>query len=422
MNRLIILTFLILCFGQLKSQTIEIGQDADEVKQIIKWRTQQRTGYDSFGNPKGNNVVWDANYYNGQITDVIQCWTNQHLVNLRMSVNFCKYYIMENGELAYVLTQYENISLDKLKKGFENSNNDIKIDDYYFSQDYKTFSTIYLAKNGYATAKWEKTDTDLLPSSIKKSIQAKIKQKEDEEYRKELAQQKEKEKEKEIKSKIYDLELYDKYAYDNAFQNQKDAIVKYFNTSYYSSANFPSFDDLVNRENKFERFNNTYDVHYSLEDHSRESVDYGYVIQAGTRDIKPKVNVKLVSGTDTNVDLFRKASIRIPTIEIEGYEVMTKASFDSITIDFARGITEVKIKNGIVSFKKDIPENYTQIQIMEKLKSENNGRYLVKYEIGAIMGESILNVEIEKTKSNGAKVLRTVAGAVLIIGILVFLG
>ena len=402
MNRLIILTFLILGFGQLKSQTIEIGQDANEVKQIIKWRTQQRTGYDSYGNSKGNNVTWDANYYNGQITEVIQCWSNQYMIDLRLSANFCKYYIMENGKLVYVLTQYENVSLAKLQSGYEYSTDEIKIDDYYFSQDYKTYSTLYLAKNGYATVKWEETNTDLLPSSIKKSIQAKIKQKEDEEYQKELARQRELKLEKEIKSKIYDLKKNDISLYNETFNEIKSKIANYFqkSSSYYRSSNVPSFTDLANGSEKKYRFTNTYTAYYKLEDHSRASVNNGYYISAGSYDVKQTKDIKLVLGTDNSCNLFNSISIKIPTIKKQGYEVMTEATFSNIKVDYAKGITLVRIKSGEVIFKKFIPDNDIQKQLILKLSKEPKGKYMVQYEVGNIAGNEFVNTELEKKKFN----------------------
>ena len=81
-----------------------------------------------------------------------------------------------------------------------------------------------MAKNGYATAEWRETDTDLLPNNIKKSIQAKLKQKEDEEYQKELARKKELEKQKEIKSKTYDLKEYNSSLYNETFNEIKNSI------------------------------------------------------------------------------------------------------------------------------------------------------------------------------------------------------
>ncbi len=399
MNRILILTVFIFGFGQLKSQTIEIGQDAKEVKQIIEWSTRQRTGFDSYGNSLGNNVTWDVNYYNGQITEVIQCWANQFLIDFRMSANFCKYYMMEYGKLAYVLTQYEDVSLEKLKTSYDNSYGNMKIGEYYFSDDYKNYTKLYLAKNGYATAEWRETDTDLLPSNIKNSIQVKIKQKEDEKYQKELTRKKELEKQKEIKSKTYDLKEYNTSLYNETFEEIKSSIANYFQKSssnYYRSGNVPSFTELANGNEKKYRFTNTYTAYYKLEDHSRESEDYGYVIVAGSYDVRQSKEIKLISGTDNSCTLFNSVSVKIPTIKIQGYEVMTEATFSNIKVDYAKGVTIVKIKSGEVEFKSFPPDEDIQNKLKEKLKNESKGKYIVQYEVGNIAGKEFVNTELEK--------------------------
>tara|TARA_R110000868_G_scaffold245810_1_gene502388 strand:- start:195 stop:1502 length:1308 start_codon:yes stop_codon:yes gene_type:complete len=414
----VVLTFILTTsFGQ----TIEIGQDARVTKQIIEYSTSSRTGYDSYGNSKGNNVVYDVKYYSGEISEVIQCFSRQYLIDFRIQADFCKHYIMEGGKLAYVLTQYENVSVSKLKEYYNQSYEDRKAGELYFSEDYKNYSKIYLHSNGLATIEWGETNPNDLPQSIKSEIDRKLKEQEEAERQRQLAEQKRKEREKEIKSKIYDLQEHSQYRYEEVLNRQREAIKKYFanSSSYYSSERFPSFETLAKSDKKYERFKSTYNVHYKLQDNSRESVNYGYVIVAGSRDINTLKKVELVDGTDKDLKLFNSASISLPTIEIEGYEVMTEATLNDVSVDFTRGLTEVKIKGGEVDFKKYSPEQDLQQKISDKLKSEPNGRYLVKYEVADIMGQTDVNTEIEKIPSKAGKIFKTVGGIVLIGGLIV---
>ena len=100
---------------------------------------------------------------------------------------------------------------------------------------------------------------------------------------------------------------------------------------------------------------------------------------------------------------------------------MTEVTLNEVSVDFTRGLTEVKIKGGAVDFKKYPPEQDLQQKIFDKLKSEPNGRYLVKYEVADIMGQTDVNKEIEKIPSKAGKIFKTVGGIVLIAG-LIFLG
>jgi len=399
MNRFLILTVFILGFGQLKSQTIEIGQDADYIKRLIEWSTKDHNRADSYGRYSDARASWDVLYNNGQITDVIQCYDNQFYIDLRMSVNYCKHYIMEYGKLAYTLTQYENVSTDKLIEVYDNLYGDRKINSLYFDKEYKHYSKIYLAKNGQATIEWREAELSQIPLSVRKEIENKQKEKENEEYQKELARQKELEKQKEIKSKTYDLKEYNPSLYNETFEEIKTSIVNYFQKSssnYYRSSNVPSFTELANGNEKKYRFTNTYTAYYKLEDHSRESVNYGSVIVAGSYDVRQSKEIKLVSGTDNSCSLFNSISIKIPTIEIQGYEVMTEATFPNIKVDYAKGVTIVKIRSGEVEFKSFLPDEDIQKKLKEKLKSEPKGKYIVQYEVGNIAGKEFVNTELEK--------------------------
>lgn len=208
----------------------------------------------------------------------------------------------------------------------------------------------------------------------------------------------EKVKEIEIKSMIYDLEKFAPEKYLASYNIQRDAIVSYFIRIYNNSTeNFPSFKSLINSKLHMQRFRNTYNIKYRLKDNSRESVIRGNIVIAGTRDITTLKEIELVSGNDSDLSLFKSASISIPTIKIEGHEVMTEAKFNNVLVDFTRGLTEVKIKKNEVEFKKYPPEKDFQELLINELKTKGvNGKYLVKYEIQDIMGQSGVNIELEK--------------------------
>ncbi|MDP2337736.1 MAG: hypothetical protein Q8N05_15085 [Bacteroidota bacterium] len=109
MKKLLILTLLLLGFSQLKSQTIDIGQDADYIRRVIEFTTKDHNKPDSYGNYSSSKIKWDVVYKNGEISDVVQCFSNQYNIDLRMTIEYCKHFLMENGKLAFILNQYENV-------------------------------------------------------------------------------------------------------------------------------------------------------------------------------------------------------------------------------------------------------------------------------------------------------------------------
>ena len=168
-KRLILLICIILfSVNKVFSQTIEIkiGEDANQVKNTIQWITQDHDQVDSYGNTSNSHWTWDVKYYNGEISEVFQCHENEYIMEWGIIANYCNRYIMKNGKLAHTLTQYADVSLEKLKSFYNSKYLYGKNSDVYFSQDYQYYSKLYLADNGYATVELKKTDQTILPKSI----------------------------------------------------------------------------------------------------------------------------------------------------------------------------------------------------------------------------------------------------------------
>ncbi|MBA4283864.1 MAG: hypothetical protein C0432_06200 [Candidatus Puniceispirillum sp.] len=416
-NTVTTVIFLSLFWNYSRAQTIHIGQDGEQIKQIIELTTRSHNRPDSYGNRASSRAVWDVRYQDGQVSEVIQCFYNQYLVDFQIIADFCKYYVMNNGKLSYVLTQYENVSLSDLRKHFNNSYKERKVEDYYFSEDFRHYSKLYLHQNGLATVEWRINNPLNLPSSVKENLERKTKALEQEQRRYEEAEKLRLIKENEIKSKIYDLQEYSPNQYKQTLLTQKGAILNFFK----NTNNFPSYESFLKEKIKYKRFTNVYNVNYRLIDNRTESQNYGSAIVLGSGSIKSEMNATLVSGTDKDLRLLRSASIMIPRIYIEGVEVMTEATINNLKVDFTRGLTEVKINNGDVKFKKYSPEEDLQSVIANKIKEESNGRFLVKYEVSEIMGEREVKVETEKIARKGIKVLNTVGG-IAVLGALLYFG
>lgn len=409
--------FLALFWNYSSAQTIHVGQDGEQIKQIIELTTRSHNRPDSYGNRASSRAVWDVRYQNGQVSEVIQCFYNQYLIDFQIIADYCKYYIMNNGKLSYVLTQYENVSLSDLRKHFNNSYKERKVGEYYFSEDFKHYSKLYLHQNGLASVEWRINNPLNLPSNIKEKLDSNIKAKEEEQARFEEAEKLRLIREKEIKSKIYDLKEFSPENYRQTLLSQRRAILNYFK----NTNNFPSYESISKEKTKYKRFQNVYNVNYKLIDNRTESQNYGSGIILGSGSIKSEMNATLISGTDENLSLLKNAPIMIPRIYVEGVEVMTEATINNLKVDYTRGLTEIKINNGDIKFKKFIPEEDLQKTIASKIKNESKGRYLVKYEVSDIMGEKEVSIETEKIPRKGVKALNTVAG-VAIIGALLYFG
>lgn len=175
MIRIFTITWLImlsqLLFSQGKLNPIEIGQPAEQVKAYIEWITEDHNKPDSYGNRSNSKWEWDANYNNGKILNVTQCFQNEYLIDIGVVSNYCKYYIMENDKLAFVISQFENISITKLVKSYTSNYGNNKLGEFYFSDDFEYYSKVYLSDQGLATIERRKTVISELPNVIQQKVQ-----------------------------------------------------------------------------------------------------------------------------------------------------------------------------------------------------------------------------------------------------------
>ena len=200
---------------------------------------------------------------------------------------------------------------------------------------------------------------------------------------------------KQILSKTYDIEVHDKQVYEEVLQDQREAFIKWFNTS----LNVLSFDEIKKSNVHQIRFNIIVTMTYEMSD---LGIDTDYEIIS-------------VDMTNT-IPLTKLPTITIPTIKIEGYDVNTKVEFFDYAVNYIKGIAKAKVKNGIVIFRGEKPSKNVQEILTKEFSSTPNGNYEIRYELGNIMKKPYVNTEIIK-KNNPTFLIVTgiVALATLII-------
>jgi hypothetical protein len=179
---------------------IYLGQAAEEVQGLIKYQVDvynQARGYKSVA------MDWDTKYFNGKISEVILCKDNAPMIDLQRAVNYCTHYKMKNGTLEKIISQYENVSVEELKRTTVQQNS--KVGDFYFTDQYNSIIQVYLAANGLATQEYKTVILSELPKEVQ-TLVTKLRKEADENAL--IADQKKKDKEekiKKLKSETYDL-------------------------------------------------------------------------------------------------------------------------------------------------------------------------------------------------------------------------
>jgi hypothetical protein len=378
MKKIFLIVVILLSISQLKSQ-IHFGDNAKTVEAILKFGRKYP----------------QLSYANGKIEYISQCEKNRYALDLKKHISYCDYYIMDaNEEYVCHLRQFENISIEELKHNFNEFYAGRIIANYYFDENFEIYYELYLADNKYATSRSKKVVLSNFNPKIRSQIEKKqveVFNKQQKQLKLEQENQKRiKEKEDSIKSTVFDLKTnsystYKYFTHDLSLKIKKEL-------SNNDSLSFPIISK--SKLNKI-RFTSAYNLHYGYLKHNR-SIDFDYF-----------ENIVFISGNNEEIQSLK--NVDLPLIYIDNYKVHTETKFENIKIDFVRGITKVKIKNGEIVFKKDLPDEDIQEIISRRLINEQNGLYIVKYEVSDILGEKDVIVITEQTKDIGIKILKGLA-------------
>lgn len=172
------LVFFVLVFvfvSQIKSQTFEIGQSAEQIKNLVELSTNEHNKPDLNGNKSNSFWSFKVKNLDAQISMIIENHDEQYLLEFKSVINFCTYYIMQNNKLSSIVTEFENIQLNDLKEKYCTNNEDYKIGDLYFSEDFEHYSRLYSESEGNSSIEWRKTVISELNIDIQQRVNNRLK-------------------------------------------------------------------------------------------------------------------------------------------------------------------------------------------------------------------------------------------------------
>lgn len=154
MKRLIGIIILAVCFQSVTAQAIKFGDPVENVVGYVRYTT-------------GSNGSWDIVRSDGIISHVLQCYDDAYLADFRLVTDFCRYYLIKDNSLSAIITEYDDVTLEKLIEMDESEN---VIGSYYFSNDYSTHTTYKLSSAGLAVAVYQPTKLDSLPKEVSDEV------------------------------------------------------------------------------------------------------------------------------------------------------------------------------------------------------------------------------------------------------------
>ncbi len=165
---LIFLTISCQCYAQ-----ISLGEDENTVYNFLYDQVN------SYNRSHGDHDMqtFDVRHYNGAVIEIIISMKDGYLYDLGVNSDLSNHYIMKNGRLSYILTQYANISIENFAQLMSKSYT--KIGNYYFGNDDNTYSIIYLSAMGLVTKEFRSQTFNPIPENIRKQLMITRQQKEE---------------------------------------------------------------------------------------------------------------------------------------------------------------------------------------------------------------------------------------------------
>lgn len=385
------------------SQTCcNFGQSADEIKYFVEFSTRDRIGYDSYGNSKGNNAIYDVKYFDGKISEVIQCYSNQYLLDFRISATFCKHYFMKNGYLYKIATQYENISKAKLIEIYDRLYEGRKIGNKYYNEEFTELVEIVLI-DGIATTIKEPVDSKNLPReamAIKNAIFEKERQIKEKEralaFQKEIEDEILQEKTLSIRKNVYSLYKYDKNSFESTKTNWIKEVANHISDASIGIApQLPSVEVIKYEKKNDESISGTIDIVYRHCDESGSEKNSDFQRFSGIYSQPVERKTTLISGDVRIKEIVHNMKITIPSITIEGVSARSEFSLSKVPISYTVGCNKIKVKDGKVRFRKECDEKIKS-SLQPSLMALKNGKYRIDYRIIDVSGEK--NVILNKKR------------------------
>lgn len=197
----------------------------------------------------------------------------------------------------------------------------------------------------------------------------------------------------EIQSKIYNLKE-DSIKYQEFVHQCKKYLLEQLKTS----NSFPAYSTIEN--GKYFGFRNIYKADYRI----------------NYQNFYEKKDLILSSKQGDETTFLESVILPLGPLRVKNYTVTTQANIENIEINYAKGTTKVKVKNGIIEFKNNFPPVEMQHLISKKIEALPNGLYQINYEAGQVMDESFVVIKPTKIKSPTGKIL----GGILLVAVVLF--
>lgn len=371
MKKAALLALLILSQAYSFAQSIEIGQEANYVRNLAKWKVSEQNKSNPLKDPSKTLWEWNELYNDGTLIEVVMCYKNQYHIGFHITTDFCERYKMENNKLKTIILEFPKISLSSLKPLFIDYFMLEEVNNLYFTNNYNSYYKFYLSTDKIAIAELHLTVISELPNKMQDIILKKKMLAEVESVKKK--QQEETERNRIINDTI-DLKDFDIMSKTNLQSEFESAFLNEF--LILINKNFNNYIvEIANKElDKAEKYSNTFTITY-IQSHNKSgypsypktvlsSVDKNDFIEI-VKLIRPRFTNAFINNNGTKTYLNTKAEIK---------------EFD---LNIVRGKIDIKKTKNDIVFSAELNEDIKSF-IVNELKEKAKGKYTIVYEVGNV--------------------------------------
>lgn len=128
----------------------DIGTPIEKFLDFLKYRQKDTKQVDPFGT-KGISFEYELKWENSEITNVILHYENSFIIDLRAKSDFDIDYLIKDGQIEEVIYTYFNLPEKYIEGIFDKRYGDRKVFDFYFTEDYKFFRSVFESNEGYGS-------------------------------------------------------------------------------------------------------------------------------------------------------------------------------------------------------------------------------------------------------------------------------
>lgn len=314
------------------SSQIRIGQPIDETIYFLNHIVRMKRNW---------NI--EKKYRNGEIKEVIIHKRNQYFYDFNLRTDSAERLIADsNGNYAYSLGQFPELSLEFIKEKFDDEYKDYKVDDLYFTEDFSHYMKLSLIDN-YATIVYNKVQMESFPKSMKNRILKK----------KEIAAEKQKEAQK-------------KSDYIEKLENG------YFDISDFEPKFYKKLFDDVNLRAKLLLYKDINNLNLKEELKIKET----FTLELRVRKYKKiAYDINLIPKTKNNSKFsplhMERRAYRFPSVtkKYEGKEYqLNRHAKINLNYDVTVGLLEIKKKRSKIQTEKNMYQNQKSTYFQLNLK------------------------------------------------------